>query len=153
MAGHSNQQAFWAHHNAQQYPAANVKAGHKNTNVYYHFRTPKVALCLFLNRDLGGIGTYLTGFRGESKSVVQPRLAQHQHQLMSALVHAAASNNDAPPLQHDDTYGDYSVFHEIDIDNAQNWAQMSDWFEDMRQVYIGVLGAPSPSQGSGLKQK
>ncbi|MCY4448291.1 MAG: hypothetical protein OXE02_05555 [Chloroflexi bacterium] len=57
MAGHSNQQAFWARHNAQQYPAANVKAGHNNTNVYYHFRTSKVVLCLFLNRDLGGIAS------------------------------------------------------------------------------------------------
>ena len=72
---------------------------------------------------------------------------------MGALQWAAAANNDAPPRQHDDVYGDYSVFHEIDIDNAQNWSQMSDWFESMRQVYMGVLGSPSPSQGSGLKQK
>ncbi|MCY4584011.1 MAG: hypothetical protein OXE50_14635 [Chloroflexi bacterium] len=152
MAGHSTQQTFWAHHNAQQRPAANVKPGHKDTNLYYHFRAPNVALCLFLNRDLGGIGTYLTGYRGESKSVVQPRLAQHQHQLMSALAQAAALNNDVA-RQQGDMYGDYSVFHEIDIDDPQNRQQISDWFENVRQVYMGVLGAPSLPQGGGLKQK
>ena len=48
MAGHSNQQAFWVHHNAQQHVAANIKAGHKDTNAYYHFRAPRVALGLYL---------------------------------------------------------------------------------------------------------
>ena len=156
MAGHSSQQAFWVHHNAQQHPAANVKAGHKDTNVYYRFRIPRVALGLYLNEDVDGqkgIGTYLRGFRGENKNISRPRLAQHHHSLLGALRQAAAANNDAPPRKHDDTYGDYSVFHEIDIDNAQNWQQMSNWFEDMRQVYVGVLGAPSLPQGSGLKQK
>ena len=156
MAGHSNWQAFWVHHNAQQHPAANVKAGHKDTNVYYHFRTPRLALGLYLIEGVEGkkvIGTYLRGFKGEDKSISRPRLGQHQQQLMGALRQAAASNNDAPPRQYDDTYGDDSVFHEIDIDNAKNWQQMSDWFENMRQVYVGVLGVPSLPQGSGLKMR
>ena len=157
MAGHSNWQAFWQRHN-RRHRVANVRSTHKDTDVYYHFRTPRVALGLYLNKGVKGkkgIGIYLRGFRGEDKSISRPRLTHHQHSLMGALGQAAASNNDAPPRQHDDdgAYGDYSVFHEIDIDNAQNWPQMSDWFEDMRQVYIGVLGSPSPSQGSGLKQK
>ena len=155
MAGHSNWQAFWQQHN-RQHPVANVKADHKDTNVYYHFRTPRLALGLYLNEGVEGkkvIGTYLRGFKGEDKTVSRPRSAQHQQQLMGALQRAAAANNDAPPRQHDDTYGDYSVFHEVDIDNVQNWQQMSDWFESMRQIYIGVLGSPSPPQGSGLKQK
>ena len=155
MAGHSNWQVFWARHNAQ-HPAADVSPTHKDTNVYYHFRAPRLALGLYLNENVRGkkgIGTYLRGFRGEDKSVSRPRLAQHQQQLMRVLQRAAAANNDAPPRQHDDMFGDYSVFHEIDIDDQQNWQQMSNWFENMRQVYIGVLGAPSPSQGSGLKQK
>ncbi|MCY4449745.1 MAG: hypothetical protein OXE02_12980 [Chloroflexi bacterium] len=155
MAGRSNWQAFWAHHNAQ-HPSANVSPTHKDTNVYYHFRAPRLALGLFLNDNVEGkkgIGTYLRGFKREDKTVSRPRLAQHQQSLMGVLTQAAALNNDAPPRKHDDTYGDYSVFHEIDIDDPQNWAQMSKWFEDMRQVYIGVLGSPSPPQGSGLKQK
>ena len=150
MAGHSNWQSFWVLHNAQ-HPAADVSPAHKDTNVYYHFRTPRVTLCLFLNRSLGGIGTYLTGFKGESKSVVQARLAQIQQRLMGVLRQAAASHNDVA-RQYGDMYGDFSVFHEIDIDGRQNWQRMSDWFEDMRQVYMGVLGSPSPSQGSGLKK-
>ena len=111
---------------------------------------------LYLNEDIDGkkrIGTYLRGFKTEDKTVSRPRLIQHRQQLMGALRQAAASNNDALPLKHDDTYGDYSVFHEIDIDNAKNWQQMSDWFENMRQVYVGVLGAPSLPQGSGLKMR
>ena len=155
MAGHSNWQAFWCRHNAR-HPAADVKAGHKDTNVYYHFRTPHLALGLYLNEDVAGkrgIGIYVRGFRGEDKSISRPRLAQHQHSLMRALGKAAAANNDSPPRQHDDMYGDYSIFHEIDIDNAQNWQQMSDWFENMRQVYVGVLGPPSLPQGSGLKTR
>lgn len=155
MAGHGNWHDFWVYHNAR-HPAADVKRTHKDTNVYYHFRTLRVALGLYLNEDVGGtrgIGTYLRGFRREDKSISRPRLMQYQQSLMGALTQAARLNTAPPPRQYDDTFGDYSVFHEVDIDKQQNWAQMSDWFEQMRQVYIGVLGSPSPSQGSGLKQR
>ena len=142
MAGHGNRQPFWAHHNAQN-PAANVQTGHKDTNVYYHFRTPPLVLGLYLNEGVDGrkvIGTYLRGFKGEDKTVSRPRLAQHQQQqLMGALRRVAVANNDAPPRQHDDVYGDYSVFHEIDIDNVQYWQQMSDW---VREHAAGVHGHP-----------
>ena len=150
MAGHSDWHNFWVYHNGR-YSAAKVRPTHKDTNVYYHFRSPRVALCLYLNLDLGGVGTYLTGFKGESKSVVQPRLVQHRQQLVGALSQAAAFNNDVA-RRHGDMYGDFSVFHEVDVSSGKNWAQMSDWFESMRQVYVGVLGSPSPSQGGGLKQ-
>ena len=109
MAGHSNWQAFWAHYNAR-HPTAKIKPTLKDTNVYYHFRTPRVALGLYINRDVEGVrgmGTFLRGFTGEGKPVSRQRLAQHQHSLMGALGQAAASNNDAPPRQYDDTYGDY----------------------------------------------
>ena len=57
MAGHGNWHDFWIYHNAR-HPAANVRPGHKDTNLYYHFRAVGVVLCLYMNLDLGIIGVY-----------------------------------------------------------------------------------------------
>ena len=61
----------------------------------------------------------------------------------------------AAPLdcrQSGEKYGQFSVFHEIAVQSQQNWAVMSDWLENMLQVYIGVLGSPDPPGGAGLKR-